>query len=110
MAMVGLVHVLRTVSNPMMLAMADFVVGFVARKAEQVGLTAQEQDRLVEAFRRLAATVGAIIAFGYDHAVSSALYEVAGMPEQLLHRLRDQEVAAALEEAKREVHQAQPAP
>lgn len=107
MAMVGLVHVIRRVSNPMMLAMADFVVGFTAQKAAQAGLNHEETDALVEAFRRLAATVGSIISFGYDHAVSSALFDVAGMPEDLLRRLRDQEVADALVEARKELQEGQ---
>ena len=62
--MVGLVHVIRRVSNPMMLAMAYFVVGFTARKATQAGLDKEETNALVEAFRRLAATLGSIISFG----------------------------------------------
>lgn len=102
MAMVGLVHVIRDVTNPMMLAMADFVVNFVATKAEELGMADADAEALVNAFRRLAATVGAIITYGYDQAVVAALYNVAGMPEALLHRLRDQEVAAALAQARTE--------
>jgi hypothetical protein len=47
--------------------------------------------------------LGAIITFGYDQAVVAALFAVAGMPEALLRRLRDQEVAAALAAARQEV-------
>ena len=96
MAMVGLVHVIRGVSNPMMLAMAEFTVTFVAEQAAHAGMGTAEAERLVQAFRRLALTVGAIITCGYDEAVVSALYNVAGMPEALLRRLRNQEIAEAL--------------
>jgi hypothetical protein len=103
MALVGLVHVLRGVENPMMLAMADHVVGLVADAAAGAGLPSGETEHLVEAFRRLASAVRAIITCGYDQAVVGALYNVAGMPEGLVRRLRDQEVAAALATAREQV-------
>jgi hypothetical protein len=103
MAMVGLVHVMRGVQNPMMLAMADWTVGVVADKVVDAAIGPADADHLVEAFRRLASTVGAIITSGYDQAVVDALYNVAGMPEALLRRLRDQEVAAALDVARDEM-------
>lgn len=105
MAMVGLVHVLRKVSNPMMMAMADFTVSFVAESADSSGLDPTDAAMLVQAFRRLAATVGATIVEGYDHAIASALFDVVGMPEALLERLRDQEIAAALKQAQTQVGQ-----
>ncbi|HEX2807942.1 MAG TPA: protoglobin domain-containing protein [Kineosporiaceae bacterium] len=104
MAMVGLVHVIRGVTNPMMLAMAEFTVTFVAGKAAEADIDEADAARLVEAFRRLASTVGAIITCGYDQAVVAALYNVAGMPEALLRRLRNQEIAEALTVARGELH------
>jgi hypothetical protein len=103
MAMVGLVHVVRGVQNPMMLAMADYTVGVVAEQTAVADVGQHHSERLVEAFRRLASTVGAIITSGYDQAVVDALFNVAGMPEALLRRLRDQEVTEALESARAEV-------
>lgn len=103
MAMVGLVHVRRGVENPMMLAMADHVVGLVAEAVTETTMGADDAEELVEGFRRLASTVRAIITFGYDKAVVGALNTVAGMPEGLVRRLRDQEVAAALATARDEV-------
>jgi hypothetical protein len=105
MAMVGLVHVIRGVSNPMMLAMAEFTVTFVAQQAAAAEIDEADAARLVQAFRRLASTVGAIITSGYDQAVVSALYNVAGMPEALLRRLRNQEIAEALGVAREEMRQ-----
>lgn len=103
MATVGLVHVLRGVQNPMMLAMTDWTVGVLADNVAHAAIGQTDGERLVEAFRRLASTVGAIITLGYDQAVVDALYNVAGMPEALLRRLRDQEVASALERAREEI-------
>jgi Protoglobin len=96
MAMVGLVHVIRDVSNPMMLAMADFVATFAADQAAAARLDPADVEELTQAFRRLSGTVGAIISYGYDQAVVAALYNIAGMPAALLRRLRNQEVADAL--------------
>jgi hypothetical protein len=103
MALVGLVHVMRNVSNPMMLAMADFVARFVAEKAAGSPMGQSDADALTTAFRRLTATVSSIITYGYDQAVISALFDVAGMPEALLRRLRDQEVASSLGPAREEI-------
>lgn len=103
MAMVGLLHVVRQVTNPMMLAMADYVARFVADNARSFPISTDEADHLADAFRRHAATTGSIITYAYDHAVSSALFDVAGMPEGLLRRLRDQEIQSALVDARQEL-------
>ena len=108
MAMVGLVHVARGVNNSMMLAMADLTVSVVTRavaidravdpEASDVG-----RAQVPDAFRRLAATVGAIISYGYDQSVAAALYNIAGMPEALLRRLLDHEMSQALPVARAEL-------
>lgn len=107
MAMVGLVHVSRRVSNPMMVSMASCVSSFVAEKAVTLPIDRAEAEALIEAFQRLTSTVMGVITFGYDRAydraVVTALEELAGMPESLFARLRDQEVRTALAEA-REAH------
>lgn len=100
MALVGLVHVIRNVTNPMMLAMSDHVAQLVSDEAASFPISSEEQMKLVAAFGRLSSMVRAIITWGYDHAVSAALFEVAGMPEALLARLRDQEIVAALSDAR----------
>jgi hypothetical protein len=103
MAMVGLTHVVRRVTNPMMLAMADFVASYVATNAYRLHLSVTERASLVQGFDRVASMMRSIITFGYDHAMSSALYERAGMPEALLARLGDQTVREALAGAKAEL-------
>jgi hypothetical protein len=118
MAMVGLVHVLRGVTNPMMLAMTDYIVRFMFEHLPEIAAAAApagvgrpetpleaavanaEVFELSWAFFRLSATVGAVIAHGYDEAVVSAVYNVAGMQKALLERLRNQEVSAALQTAR----------
>lgn len=104
MAMVGLVHVARGVSNPMMLSMASFVTSFVADRVSGMGLERSQAEALIEAFQRLASTVGSVISFGYDRAydraVLTTLNDLAGIPEKMFQRLRHQEIMAALHEAK----------
>ncbi|HET9657364.1 MAG TPA: protoglobin domain-containing protein [Kineosporiaceae bacterium] len=106
MATVGLVHVVRRVSNPMMLSMAGYVASMVGEKVAEMQLDHAEAEALVEAFRRLSSTVGSIISFGYDRAydkaVQMALFDLAGMPEALFQRLVTQEVNSALTRARSE--------
>jgi hypothetical protein len=105
MAMVGLVHAARKVTNAMMLSMASFVGLFVAEKAAQLPLDRAEADALVDAFRRLGTVVGIVITLGYDRAydraVLTALDDLAGMPEPLFKRLLDQEIRMEVNEARR---------
>ena len=79
---------------------SDHVAELVSQKSHEFPIPPNEQQDLVAAFGRLAASVRAIITWGYDHAVSAALFEVAGMPEALLARLRDQEIVTALRDAR----------
>ena len=107
MAMVGLIHVSRKVTNPMMLSMAAFVQSFVAEKAQTLPIERAEADALVEAFRRLSTAVGMVITFGYDRAydraVHTALDDLAGIPEALFKRLLEQEVRSAVADARGQV-------
>ncbi|WP_117236585.1 protoglobin domain-containing protein [Thermus sediminis] len=100
MAKVGLVHVVRQVENPMMLAMTSFVARFVERKAHEAKLS--DADPLSEAFYRLSMTVGAVITHGYDRHQAMALYNVAGMEPALLERLTAEEARALLEALRKE--------
>ncbi len=65
----------------MMLPMVEFVASTAAGRVTASGLVPDDAASVVDAVRRLCATVGAIITYGYDQAVVSALYSVAGMPE-----------------------------
>ncbi|APD10436.1 MULTISPECIES: protoglobin domain-containing protein [Thermus] len=100
MAKVGLVHVVRGVENPMMLAMASFVAAFVEHKTHEGGHP--EADPLTEAFYRLSMAVGAVITHGYDRYRALALYNVAGMEPALLERLTVEEAREMLEAIRKE--------
>lgn len=100
MAKVGLVHVVRGVENPMMLAMASFVSEFVEKRTHEAKLP--EADPLTEAFYRLSMAVGAVITHGYDRYRALALYNVAGMEPALLERLTVEEARGMLEAIRKE--------
>lgn len=97
MAKVGLVHVVRKVENPMMLAMSGYVTDFVKEKATKVTASGfSDALEVIEAFQRLSMTVSAIITFGYDEFRLKALFNVVGMEAALLHRLTTQEAEGML--------------
>jgi len=87
LAFVGPVHVVRQVSNPMMLAMLDYLVLFIMKKFSGH----ENAEKITEAFVRLAATLGAIISYGYEVAWQEALHNVVGMPPALVQRMVHEE-------------------
>ncbi len=87
LAFVGPVHVVRQVSNPMMLAMLDHLVLFIMRKFKGH----ENVHEVTEAFVRLTATLGAIISYGYEVAWQEALHNVVGMPPALVQRMVHEE-------------------
>ncbi|WP_457627269.1 protoglobin domain-containing protein [Oceanithermus sp.] len=87
LAFVGPVHVVRQVSNPMMLAMLDHLVIFIMEKFKGH----ENADAVVAAFVRLSATLGAIISYGYEVAWQEALQNVVGMPPALVQRMVHEE-------------------
>lgn len=93
MALVGLVHVVRGVENPMMIAMAHHIASYVEEHQPNAELSA--------AFTRLMETVSAVVVSGFDHAKAKALNEIVGMEPALLLRLSKQEAATMLERARR---------
>lgn len=87
LAFVGPVHVVRRVSNPMMLAMLDYLVLFIMKKFHGH----PKAEVITEAFIRFAATLGAIISYGYEVAWQEALQNVVGMPPALVQRMVHEE-------------------
>ncbi|MDO5500518.1 MAG: protoglobin domain-containing protein [Propionibacteriaceae bacterium] len=96
MALIRLVHVDRNDVNTKMLSMKEIFVRFEGRRVRELIVDEAEAGRLVEALRRLTSTAGAIITHSFDVAVRSSLFEVAGIPQALLERMRDQEVNQAI--------------
>ena len=90
LAFVGPVHVVRRVTNPMMLAMLGYLVEFVREKSAPL----EDHEALVGAFTRLAASLGAIITWGYEKAWQKALENVIGIPPTLIERTVHEEATA----------------
>lgn len=100
MAMIGLIHVVRKVENPMMLAMSSFVTDFVEKKIfQEPSINPENAQKVIRAFRKYTSTTSAIITYGYDSSRVSALYEIIGMEESLLQRLTQQTVEGSLGKA-----------
>jgi hypothetical protein len=100
LAMVGLAHVVRGVTNLMMLAMADYVAQSVESQSYRLQLPEEDRQRLVEAFDRVASMTRMIITHSYEYAMSAAMYERAGT---LLTRLGDKSIRDALVDGKSEL-------
>jgi len=75
-AYVGLIHVKRVVTNPMMLGQAFMIQDLVRQHIAD--------PELAGAVSRLMATVGAIIAYGYEKAQLLSIEETTGMDQELL--------------------------
>ena len=82
---------------------AAVIAEFVGAHSYRLQLADADRVRLVEGFDRVALMTRSIITYGYDHAMSTALYERAGIPEALLARLGDQTIRDALVDAKSEL-------
>jgi hypothetical protein len=75
-AYVGLIHVKREVSNPMMLGQAFMI--------EDLVRTHLDDPEVAGAIRRLMATVAAIIAYGYEKAQLLSIEETTGISQELI--------------------------
>jgi hypothetical protein len=75
-AYVGLIHVKRVVTNPMMLGQAFRVVDVLHRHVNE--------PEVVEALGHLMATVAAIIAYGYEKAQLLSIEETTGIGQELI--------------------------
>lgn len=91
MAFVGIVHIKRGVTNPMMLSMLQVVTDHVVVVA-RVALGEAEAVRLQQAFARISTTVGAIISEAYTIGYLGALEDLAGLDPKLTARMLAMEV------------------
>lgn len=91
MSLVGIVHIKRRVTNPMMLSMLQIVSEHVVRRA-RADLGEVEAQALQQAFARLTTTVGAIISEAYTMGYVGALEDLAGLDPKLTARMLDLEV------------------
>jgi len=86
MAFVGIVHIKRGVTNPMMLSMLQVVTEHVVLRA-RAALGDDEAVLLQRAFSRIATTVGAIISEAYTTGFVGALEDLAGLDPKLTARM-----------------------
>lgn len=91
MAFVGIVHIKRGVTNPMMLSMLQVVSEHVVIRA-RAALGEAEAVSLQQAFARVGATVGAIISEAYTTGYVGALEDLAGLDPKLTARMLAMEV------------------
>lgn len=98
-ALVGVLHLRRGVSNPMMLGHWGLVLNFMNEKVRE-DLSEAQAQRLLEAWQRLGATVGALIAESYNSYYLKALEHSAGATRELLERLVRQEVDDLVNDAR----------
>lgn len=91
MAFVGIVHIKRGVTNPMMLSMLQIVSDHVIVVA-RIALGEAEAVKLQQAFARIATVVGAIISEAYTIGYLGALEDLAGLDPKLTARMLGMEV------------------
>ena len=91
MCLVGIVHIRRKVTNPMMLSMLQVVSEHVVTRAG-AELGASEAWALQQAFARLTTAVGAIIAEAYTIGYVGALEDLAGLDPKLTDRMLQMEL------------------
>ena len=97
---VGLVHILRRISNVYMLGMMSVAQQFFLEKclAEWDAARARE---VYGAFKRATDTIAALIAEAYFLNYIQAMEQVAGFRMNLIERMMDMEVRNMLEEARK---------
>jgi hypothetical protein len=91
MCLVGIVHIRRKVTNPMMLSMLQVVSDHVVTRAG-ADLGDAEAWALQQAFSRLTTAVGAIIAEAYTMGYVGALEDLAGLDPKLTDRMLQMEL------------------
>lgn len=91
MAFVGIVHIKRGVTNPMMLSMLQVVTERIV-VVSRATLGEAEAVKLQQAFARISTTVGAIISEAYTIGYLGALEDLAGLDPKLTARMLAMEV------------------
>jgi len=91
MSLVGIVHIKRRVTNPMMLSMLQIVTERVVTRA-RADLGDVEAQALQQALSRLSTAIGAIISEAYTMGFVGALEDLAGLDPKLTARMLDLEV------------------
>lgn len=90
-AYVGLIHYIRRITNPMMIAMWDWVLVQVEEHAT-AELPPEEVAKVVRAFSRLSSSVTALISESYIEHYLEAVGDASGIERALLDRLARTEI------------------
>ena len=102
MSFVGIVHIRRGVSNPMMLSMLQVVGDFVVERAT-TDLGGEQAAKLGSTFGRLATTVGSLIAETFTRGYVGALEDLAGLDPKLTARMLSLEVKRLEEDGRAQI-------
>ncbi len=94
---VGLLHIKRGVSNPMMISMWSWVLDLLSTQIEQAGLPSDEENALNGAFQRMAALTEALIGDSVFRFYLQGLMEATGFNQKLLDRMVQNEIDQMLE-------------
>jgi len=86
MSLVGVIHIRRKVTNPMMLGMFH-VIGDAVHAAALDSLDPVEAEQLRIAFSHVSATVSAVISESYTKGYLRALQDLAGLEPALVERM-----------------------
>ncbi len=94
---VGLLHIKRGVSNPMMISMWSWVLDLLSSRIEEADWPSAEKNALNGAFQRMAAMTEALIGDSVFRFYLQGLMEATGFNQKLLDRMVQNEIDQMLE-------------
>ncbi len=95
---VGLLHIKRGVSNPMMISMWTWVLDLLSEKIGASDLPEAEKSELISAFQRMAAMTESLIGDSVFRFYLQGLMESTGFNQKLLDRMVRNEIDIMLKE------------
>ncbi len=95
---VGLLHIKRGVSNPMMMSMWSWILDYLNKELVQAGLSETETNALVMSFQRLSSTTSSLIGDSVFRFYLEALINATGFKSSLLERMVKNEIDQLLQD------------
>ncbi len=95
---VGLLHIKRGVSNPMMMSMWSWILDYLNKELAQAGLSETETNALVMSFQRLSSTTSSLIGDSVFRFYLEALINATGFKSSLLERMVKNEIDQLLQD------------
>jgi hypothetical protein len=99
MTLVGVVHIRRRVTNPMMLGMIGYVTQYVSDRARDE-LSSKDAIELTQTLGRLQNVLGSLISDSYTQAFIGALESLAGLTPALTERMLRLEIGELEQEGR----------